>query len=123
MLRIDAIETVLDSIEEALLELQTRMRDIVGQSARGAANQVAYFESSDVLIGSTALTFDGADTLNAPLGPMTLATNGMAAISIDYTGATPLIGFLGATPVEQPVATDLATLLAGLEDLGLIAAA
>jgi len=122
MARIQAIESVLDTIEETLLDLQARARDIVGQSAQGAANQIAYFESADTLIGSTALTFDGDDTINAALGPMTIATHGLAAISIDYSVAAPLIAFLGATPIEQPAATDLATLLAALENLGLISA-
>lgn len=120
MARIYVIEGVLDAIEESLLDLQARARDIVGQSAHGTANQITYFESADTLIGSTALTFDGDDTINAALGPMIIATHGLSAIRLNYSGATPLIAFLGATPVQQPVASDLDTLLTALVDLGLI---
>jgi len=116
--RLDDIEARLNAISLTI----TDVNDIL--HPRGAAKQVAYFEDADHVIGSPALTFDGVDTLDAALGPMTFASGGNTAIQISHNVDAPQIAFYNAviTPIPRPIATNLPTALTALQSLGLIAA-
>lgn len=55
--RLATIEERLDRIETALVAIEAGIRDVIGHQVRGAADQVAYFDSANTVVGDASLRF------------------------------------------------------------------